>query len=146
MRRKLRVFFALAGPDRRLLVRAWMGLLGVDLMLRVLPFKAIQRRCLGQKSSRQPADVLATIAHLKRMVDMAARNHLYPMTCLRRALVLQSLLAKRQVHAEIRFGVRKELGTLQAHAWLEYQGREIGSSADALGQFHPLELKRMSKS
>jgi len=52
------------------------------------------------------------------------------MTCLRRSLVLQRMLGRRSIPAELRLGVRKEEGQLKAHAWLEYQGQPVGEAED----------------
>ncbi|WP_425294087.1 lasso peptide biosynthesis B2 protein [Mesorhizobium delmotii] len=53
------------------------------------------------------------------LVNATANRHVKPMTCLERALTLQSLLARHGCHASLRFGVRKGDATVEAHAWLE---------------------------
>jgi hypothetical protein len=40
------------------------------------------------------------------------------MTCLRRSLALQKMLAQRGIVAELKIGVHKELDMLSAHAWV----------------------------
>ena len=67
----------------------------------------------------------AIIHRATRLVDMAARHHLYPMTCLRRALVLQRILAERGVSTQLQIGVRKIGEEIDAHAWLEYNKVKI---------------------
>ena len=58
---------------------------------------------------------------------IASRNHLVPMTCLRRALTLQWLLVRRGIQTELRIGVKKNSNQrIEAHAWLEYSGTPIG--------------------
>ena len=61
----------------------------------------------------------------QHFVKLAARNHLYPMTCLRQALALKALLGGQGIVTNLRFGVRKENDKLLAHAWLEYEGQSI---------------------
>ena len=61
------------------------------------------------------------------------------MTCLRRALTLQRLLAKRGISTELKIGARKDNGQLNAHAWLEYQGQIIGEPEEITERFSVLE-------
>src|SRR5262249_3305256 len=114
----------------------WIGLLFwllvADLALRALPYRRaaallatrVRRPRRGSGLSEGQALALAS------QVDAAARYHLYPMQCLRCALVLRRLLARRGAAAEIRFGVRKEGGRLIAHAWVEWNGRSLDPAAE----------------
>jgi hypothetical protein len=61
------------------------------------------------------------------------------MTCLRRALTLQKLLAQRHVATELKIGVQKENGQFSAHAWLEYQGQPLGEPEKITEKFKALE-------
>jgi hypothetical protein len=115
-------------------LQAWTLLLAVDLGLRLLPFPRL-RAWAAPKSDAYSQNISdeaarAQIRQVRARVAQAARNHLYPMTCLRRSLVLQRMLRRRGIPTELRLGVRKEDGTLQAHAWLEYQGQPVGEAED----------------
>ena len=108
--------------------QAWGLLLLVDLGLRLLPYPrllALLYRSSGGRSQAAPGVATAQIARTHTAVERARHCHLYPMTCLRRSLAWQWLLARRGVTAELKLGARKENGQLQAHAWLEYQGRPL---------------------
>jgi hypothetical protein len=72
------------------------------------------------------------------LVAAAAQHHLYPMTCLRQALVLQWLLARQAIPTELRIGVRRDGGRLMAHAWLELAGAPLGFAGEAGKGFEPL--------
>jgi hypothetical protein len=117
----------------------WIGLLFwllvADLALRALPYRraaALLAGRLRQSPRGRPGSTLSEgqVLALAAQVDAAARYHLYPMQCLRRALVLRRLLMRRGVAAEIRFGVRKERGRLIAHAWVECGGRSLDQGAE----------------
>lgn len=118
---------------------AWALLLLVDLGLRVLPFQRLQAWLGLRKPPAVPAlppeQARDLAVQLHRQVARAARHHLYPMTCLRRSLVLQSLLAQRNIVADLRFGVSKQGAQLQAHAWLEVAGQAIGEPEALTGKF-----------
>ena len=144
---KFRQVRALSWEDRGLLLQAWVLLLAVDLGLRVLPFRRVQALVArGQRGAGDtPAgEAAATSARLERLVGIAARHHLYPMRCLRRALALQWLLGRRGIAAELRLGVRKEADHLAAHAWLECAGRPLGEPPDIDARYVPLATHQRS--
>jgi hypothetical protein len=66
-----------------------------------------------------------TARRVARLVSIAANHGPYRATCLRRSLALWWLLRRRSVAAEVRIGVRKEGGELQAHAWVEHRGQAL---------------------
>ena len=111
--------------DWRTLAQTWVLLFAVDLGLRVLPFPRVQAFAAPDLARGRNALTAPRIQRLRRIVDIAARHHLYPMTCLRQALVLQRMLRGRGTDARSRIGVRKDAGALEAHAWVECSGTPI---------------------
>ena len=141
MVRRLRSVLSLSWRDRWDLAQAWILLVLLDLGLRLAPFRQVQRLALSSKRVRRElaeGDAAVTIGRLQRLVDAAAHHHLYPMTCLRRSLVLQRLLARRGIPVDLQIGVQHEAGHLKAHAWVEYRGRAIGEPQAISTQFPPL--------
>jgi hypothetical protein len=125
IRRKVRASRLLSLHDWGLFVSAWILLIVFDLALRVLRFPRIQQLVsVGLKSRRNPAPghVVVVSNRVQRMVELAARNHIYPMTCLRQSLTLQWLLGRRGVRSVLKFGVRQQGFTIAAHSWIEYSG------------------------
>lgn len=123
-----------AGPRRcgsALRIMAWLLL--ADLALRLLPFPRAESLLRGRP--RRGARPLsgAEIRALAREVEAAARYHLYPIHCLRRALVLRRLLDQRGLATELRFGVRKEGEEIRAHAWLEHAGESLDPNPSPQG-------------
>lgn len=143
MRRKLRSLFSLSAIDRRLLMQAWFLLLAVDIGLRMLPFQSVRRKLAQHPRGPAPAQVEQAIRRTAYWVDRAERHHLYAITCLRRSLVLQRLLAGQGIAAELRFGVRPEGGTIQAHAWLEREGKPVSEPEALVGKFTTLAGKKV---
>ncbi len=140
-RHRLRTVLTLSPHDWWMLVQTWTLLLAVDLGLRVLPLRRVQALLsLRHKDARYPypAELSAVTQHLWRLVDIAARHHLYRMTCLRRSVVLQWLLRRRGIPADLRIGVRKESEVLRAHAWLEVQAKPIGDPETIAACYAPL--------
>lgn len=135
---RLRAARALSRSDRGLILQAWLLLLAADLALRALPSRRVMAMAARRRGSDGAAEETGeTIARLSRLVDAAARHHLYPMLCLRRALVLQWLLGRRGIATDLRLGVRREADGVTAHAWLERDGRPVGGTEETAG-FAPL--------
>jgi len=65
-----------------------------------------------------------------RMVQAAGREGLGQANCLERSLVLWWLLARQGCAAELRIGTRKKDAELEAHAWVELNGRALGEEED----------------
>lgn len=136
MRNKLHAARSLSFEEWKLFWQAWFLLLAVDIGLRLLPFHRLQAWLRGRVTNQEgiePSGAEAVIEQTWRIVNIAARNHLYAMTCLRRALVMQKILAGHNIQAELRFGFIKKDNGLNAHAWIEYGGRSFGKN-----QFHVL--------
>jgi len=129
VRRLRRVHWgAVSLADWRLFLAAWGWLLIFDLALRTTSFPRVQAlaaRPLAKRGNVDSAvqDILATCL---QAVERARAYHLYPMTCLRRSLTLQKLLAGQGVAAALKIGVSKRAGFLQSHAWIEVEGQVIG--------------------
>jgi hypothetical protein len=136
--RKLLKALALKPDDWRLLLRAWCLLLLADVRLRRHSYRQVQAGLAFRGSPAAPGDVPALVRRVVRFTDLAARHHLRPMSCLRRALAMQRLLAERGVVTQLRIGVRKDGKEFGAHAWLEYAGKPIHDGAAPAGRFAPL--------
>jgi hypothetical protein len=140
MLHKLRSASRLSPTDWLYFIQAWFWLLVFDLGLRTRSFSSLQTFAARLSPRPIPEKTEALIQALKTSVDHARHNHLYPMTCLRRALTLQKMLAQRGLAAELKIGVRKEAGQFLAHAWVEYQGQPLGEAEKITENF--AELKK----
>lgn len=138
---KVRTALSLPPGDWWVLAQAWILLLAVDLGLRWMPFQQVVKWSEWDERfahRSRTGDVVGKIRRLSGLVRIAANHHLYPMTCLRQALALQRLLLMEGIASELRIGVRKDAGALDAHAWLEVQGVPVGQSRGAVENFAPL--------
>ena len=69
-------------------------------------------------TSGDPADA----EHIVEQVDRVARHLRLRSPCLVRSTTTQHLLARRGMTTDLRVGVRRVGGALDAHAWLEMDG------------------------
>jgi hypothetical protein len=139
MLHKLRRASRLSFAEWLLFIQAWGWLLFFDIGLRINSFPVLQ--AYAARLSVRPAlpeQTTGLILALKTAVDRARYNHLYPMTCLRRSLALQKMLALRGIPTELKIGVSKKVDVLNAHAWVEFQGRPVGESEKIVDHYMPL--------
>ena len=140
--KRLRSLLALPATERRLLVKAALLLGVIRLGLRLLPFRTL-RRLLNQApraSIALPAANRFSPDRIAWAVTVASPYMLRLRPCLVQALAVQLLLVRRGYPARLHLGVaRGERGQVQAHAWVETDGRVvIGGSASELGRYTPL--------
>jgi len=97
----------------------------VNILLRFLPLPRIQERLRSSSARRRAARAPLSQERLAQLVATASRHHLVSSHCLQRALVLEALLGEHGQPAELRIGVRRSKGSLEAHAWVEISGQPL---------------------
>jgi hypothetical protein len=127
-------FRALSWPDRRVLVLAALLLPLVWAAVRVLGFARVHAR-LGTAGAPDAPSPVADPVRIGYLVNAAAGLPLVPATCLTRSLLLNWLLRRRGVRSELRIGVRMEGSALDAHAWVECEGRPVNDAPDVGRRF-----------
>lgn len=123
MLQSLRRFRALEQPAQRLFLRAFVLLHVVGLSLKFRGFDATRSALLKKLSHATPQADLDSlnkrIALTAHMVNVADRHGLVHPSCLVKSLTLWWLLGRQGITSELRVGVRKKDGNLEAHAWVE---------------------------
>lgn len=133
---RLRAFCHLASEDRASLVIAWLLLVTLPGLCRLVGVRTgwwWLRRLAGFFRPLPALPNLALGVWVERQGDLvshAARYCPHHPTCLIRALVLWFLLARRGVACDLRLGVEKTSQMLNAHAWVEWCGRPVMESPD----------------
>jgi Transglutaminase-like superfamily len=132
---RLRKALALSASDCLLIIQATLWFAVVELGLRLLQLRTVfailhEEKRSARKSLSQPVGVAADIPeHVGYCVELASRLHPLHPTCLKKALVFYALLTRRGFDVQLLIGAAKAItnteGKLDAHAWLEYQGRVI---------------------
>ncbi len=143
MWRKARTVLSLPAGDRWIIAQAWILFLLVDLGLRSMPFQSVQNWLgWGQKfaSRENSVDEAGQVSRLNQLVKIAGRNHIYPMTCLRQALVLKWLLDRNKIKTNLRIGVKREQDQFNAHAWIEYRHQPVGEPGTVSREFSPMAV------
>lgn len=135
----LRRYGSLTDEERWLLLRAFAGLTVVSVELR---FRGIRRLSSETGGSSEVARVgpeqLFRARQYFRWVEVASRRHILRTRCLHRSLVLHRWLLRDGLPSQLRIGVRKDDGSLRAHAWVELDGQIVGDSGAHVARFTAL--------
>jgi len=123
---RIRKWMALSRPERRTLVSAASCLLAVRVLMAMAGATRTMRLLERKYSPGIDHDAARAAARaIQRIADAL------PMTvhCLDRAVALCWLLSSRGLSAALRIGVRKDGGSLAAHAWVEHDGEALPDGA-----------------
>jgi hypothetical protein len=122
------------------LVQAWWALLGFNLALRWVHLDRLEKfTSLASENEPVPPGGLEWARHRQRLVSLAGRLHLPPMTCLPRALTLRWMCSRHAIPSQLCIGVNKTPTTFNAHAWVQVEGEAIGEAEDIAEKFKILE-------
>lgn len=116
------------------LLDAWSSLICLTVLLRWGGFRrahTLLARFTPPVLSNSPLEAPALAA----AVEQAARIAPIQVSCLTRSLALWWLLRRRRIAGELCIGVRKNDGQLQAHAWVEEQGRVLNDAPDVAQRY-----------
>ena len=137
--RELSRFGKLTAIERGTLLRALLLLPAIGLGLRLLGFSKVQAMLYTHMAvgncEPSPNSTLKIALAAASMVSIAARRGLYRANCLPTSLVLAHLLGKQGIAADLRVGVRKVAGALEAHAWVEHNGQPLNDGIDVHERF-----------
>lgn len=129
MLEELRRFKGLDPPAQKLFLCALAMLPAVSLSLRWTGLKATQamlRELLPDSPTEQNSDVIdERLALTSRMISAADRHGPVHPSCLVKSLTLWWLLERQGIQSQLRIGIRKEKGGLEAHAWVEREGTAL---------------------
>lgn len=115
---------------------AMLAICVVRLQLRYLPLRRVLALAGGPNTSRAPivgsrADAEEKVANAIRR---AAARLPFEANCLCLAIAAARLLSRRGIEANLCFGMRREMGALGGHAWLETERRIIVDRGNARSQ------------
>ncbi|XWK89282.1 MAG: lasso peptide biosynthesis B2 protein [Phormidium sp.] len=135
---------------RKLKSLSWSELMLLIQALLLLPLVAFGIKCFGfrrlygaianlnrRKDKVQEREGIKQARAVAKLIEIASRHGLYKPNCLQKSLLLWWLLRRRGIESELRIGVRKKSGLLEAHAWVEYQGCVLNDRSDVDQHFAP---------
>jgi hypothetical protein len=140
---KWRRFLELPWPEKRWFLLALVLLPALALALRLLGLRRSQAllvRLAPLPGSRDKNDGVSPgppARAIARIVRAAANHGPYRATCLKQSLALWWLLRLSGVESDLRIGVQKSPVGVEAHAWVECDGRPLNERDDVARRFLP---------
>ncbi len=137
---QIRKFISLSTADQSLLLKSAFVLKTITLGLRVLSFQTMRRFLIGtrQKAGRAHYSNRPSANRIAWAVRVASR-YVPAAMCLAQALAVRMLLEQQGYPSQLHIGVAKnERGRLEAHAWVESQGRIMVGNLQDLSRYTPL--------
>jgi Transglutaminase-like superfamily len=131
----------LTKDKRQLLLKACLVLTSIRLGLYLLPFQLLMRvigaacKADTQPTATSPNPVESVIWAVQGISRHLPGNP----KCLAQALTTKVLLHQQGYVSKLQIGVAKsDNGSLEAHAWIEYEGRIVIGNLRDLSRFIPL--------
>lgn len=105
---------------------AWIGLLAVDIFLKVAGFEKFYRVLRAYPTVGRPPEDQDVARRICAAVDRAATYYFKRAWCLQRSATTVCLLRLRGIAAELVIGARKM--PFAAHAWVEIDGQILNNN------------------
>lgn len=142
--RQLSRLLTLSKHERRIIFYACLLLNGIRLALWLLPFNLVRHKLAEIASvwvcKNTPQSV--SLGLIVWAVNIATRHTPGGAKCLVRALTTQLLLTRYGYSHQLHIGVAKSaIDTLEAHAWIECQGRVVVGWLNNLSRFKSLSAE-----
>lgn len=133
--RRLQSFLRLPARERFLYLRTWLLLFRIRLMLWVLPYRRwrqIAAHMIRVENERQLDR--PQVNQITRAVRVMSK-YVPQASCLTQALAAQTLLANEGQRSQLRVGVTQNGGKLEAHAWVQIDGRVVIGGRESVVRF-----------
>lgn len=133
--RRLQSFLRLPARERFLYLRTWLLLFRIRLMLWVLPYRRWRQiaahmiRVENERQLERPQ-----VNQITRAVRVMSK-YVPQASCLTQALAAQTLLANEGQRSQLRVGVTQNDGKLEAHAWVQIDGRVVIGGRESVVRF-----------
>lgn len=121
---------ALPGARQRLLLVALPTLPLLWVALRLFGFTRLHRWLDIPPASGKAPHSFEEAAAIGSLINSATFHLLGPNNCLIRSMYLHRVLRLRGVASELRIGMRLSDNRLDAHAWVEVDGRPVNDAPD----------------
>ena len=136
---------ALRAHDRRFF-QVRMLTVFVEASLNISSLKTTQKWLSLLRNKVDPATESETIVLIDRYSTIFNRIQGLPAfkgRCLSRSLVFRLMLCRKGIFSDLRIGVCQHNGTLNAHAWLERDGKPINDHPAAIAHYFILPESKL---
>ncbi len=137
-------FWQLSHRERKLLLRSLLLLPAIHVALSIMGYSrlyTILERMVPverEYASFPELEIMQEAHRMTQIVEIAARRGIYQATCLRKSLLVWWFLRAEGIPSHICFGVKLTGPNLEAHAWVEYQGKVLNDPQNIHTGYRPL--------
>ena len=131
---------SLSREERRWFWRCWRQFAKWHLIIQYRPYDKWKNSLFDKSHGESNGSLTLSLSRAIQISEMAARNHIFHINCLRRSLVQQQLLGQQGYELKLHFGVRKEQGKLKAHCWLTENERLVNDGPEVISTYTELTL------
>jgi len=134
-------FSGLSFSDKRLLLSAVFFLLITRVLLIFFPFRFVRFISKGSSKPRANSRTRTPLAKERIIwaVEAVARHIPFVNNCLAKAMVINLFFRRANYQATLHIGVtRSDARPLDAHAWVESDGRIVTGQWERGFEYHPL--------
>jgi hypothetical protein len=129
---------ALSGQEWLLLLTATALLPLIALSLKTKGYQVTRARLEEFVPTKPNVGGIRDPQALARIVSIAANKSPYHANCLKKSLLLWWWLARRGIASEIQFGVNRDDGDFNAHAWVIIDGQVLLDTDDVTKRYTAL--------
>lgn len=140
MIKRCKQLLSLPAAERRWFWLCWWQFAKWHLIIQYCSYGKWKNVIFNSVYSESGRSLHIPLAKAIQLSEMAARNHIFTINCLRRCLVQQQLLARYGYSLNLHFGVKKQQGKLKAHCWLTYQNKLINDGDEVVSTYTELTL------
>lgn len=144
MQQKLKTLVTLSPAQWLMLCEAWLLFIVWDRRLRTKAYNTWRESISNLGSNNKSSVSLNRVLAIVKAAEIAGRNHIVKVNCLRRCLTQKQMLMKRNIPVSIHFGVRLSAGKVDAHCWLIWNGVIINDAPEVVESYS--ELKEINPS
>ncbi len=123
---KIRIFFSSGAHERGMVVRTLFWLWFFRLRNLVLPYR-LTKKWMSEEIAIDPSAEMKNDVVIKEVASSVNRCKRYVpgATCLTQALAARAVMRHYGQASNIRLGVAKSDASIEAHAWVEVEGRIV---------------------
>lgn len=108
--------------EQLIVVESVFALAAAWLLVRIVPWPRIAGRLVTPARPRTPAAGGLLPERVTALIGAVSDVHLFPCACLEQALAAHWMLRRRGIVSTFMLGVTSRDRTVDAHAWVEWQG------------------------
>lgn len=131
---------ALTKEERRWFWQCWRQFAKWHIIIQYFPYSWWKDSIFTSKLNESKHSLTFPLSKAIQISEMAARNHVFHINCLRRCMVQQQLLGQQGYDLKLHFGVKKEQGILKAHCWLTENERLVNDGPEVISTYTELTL------